>query len=464
MRTETGMLGQLFFRPSLLAYSNCLLFLVILLLSLPSQAMESMSLNLQDALHRALQNNASLAASRQRVEEMAASVRQASGRLLPQIRATSNVMRSDSPNFVFGSKLLQQNITAADFSPASLNNPSSVTNWQHRIEVRAPVWQGGSLWAMRRASEQQSHAARQASEAATQDVLFAVIRAYSLSLQADAMVQAAREALAAAKAHEQSTENLLRRGMAIQSDAMDAQVHLLQAQVHLHKSLDARDDARDQLRRLLNLPPETRLELQPIAGIPFSLSNMNQAIMLGLSHRPELQAKQAEEKAADAGIHQTTGAFLPHFSIVAATEWNNGNASPAHRNTAIGGIMEWNLFAGGSNKAAKDAAIARKARIALELEDLRYQIRNEITQAWRAMVEAKQRLTTEIKAEHQARESLRIQRLRHRHGLSKTSDLLTAQAQVDATRAARIRARYDALLAQAYVLRVTGLLTPEVWQ
>ena len=62
---------------------------------------------------------------------------------------------------------------------------------------------------------------------------------------------------------------------------------------------------------------------------------------------------------------------------------------------------------------------------------------------------------------YEAGEALRIVDLRHRQGLEKTVDLLTAQGRLDESRAGLIDAGFDVELAQARLLLVTGQLNEE---
>ncbi|MDX8407899.1 MAG: TolC family protein, partial [Mariprofundaceae bacterium] len=135
-----------------------------------------------------------------------------------------------------------------------------------------------------------------------------------------------------------------------------------------------------------------------------------------------------------------------------------------NRNTTIGATVSMNLFAGGSDRARVRAAEAERIGLELQIEDKQQQIENEVRQAWRSLNTAEQRYRSETVALQQTSESLRIKALRHAQGLEKTSDLLDAQVRLDTSRVARIRARYDVMIAKAALLLAAGTLNEEVVQ
>jgi len=87
-----------------------------------------------------------------------------------------------------------------------------------------------------------------------------------------------------------------------------------------------------------------------------------------------------------------------------------------------------------------------------------------VRRAWLMLDESKARDVSEAEALKQSEESLRIKSLRYAQGLSKTSDLLDAQVQVDSTRLSSIRARYDVTIAQAALQLAAGTLNEGVIQ
>lgn len=443
--------------------SRSFLAALALLAPLPLQAAQAVSLDLQQAVERALAANPGLAASQAQVDASEALRRSALGAMLPRVDTGLHVARSDSPITAFGAKLLQQRFSQQDFDPARLNQPNAITNYQTTLRLTLPVYQGGALRSTLAMREHNSRAATADYGSTKQRLLYNVIAAFARAQRAAAMLAARRQAERAAAAHFEATRALRRRGLAIDSDVLTAKVHLLDAGVAVRQAEDEQANALDGLRVLLNLEPGTPLQLQGQGALveeqARSLADWQE---MALNHRPDMQALRARLDAARAGIGVARAGFRPHISLMAQEEWNNDVPALKHRFATVGGVLQFNAFAGGADKAKVEAAQAAAARLNYALAEQRQRIRAEVAAAWRALRESRARLLARQQGEQQSREALRILTLRHKAGLEKTADLLAAQARLDAARADTIHARFDVIVADARLYLAAGLLTPEV--
>jgi len=446
----------------------------MMLIAAPALAVEPLHINLHQAVKHALENNKLLQADHERLNEADASVQAASGRLMPSIKAASGVSRSNSPMSNFGGKLLQQRFTAADFAVSSLNNPAYLTNYRSSLTLQAPLYQGGRQWAAKEKAEQSQQAAEFEFKLSRQQLTFAVIQAYSNTFRLNTREQAARSALDAAEQHLQQTRSLLDRGLAIQSDVLDARAHVSDTRLALLQVRNARLRAMDELGRLLgHSASEQGLELtaEPVLGNKWMRESTqlegNQEMLSGhslddiIEQHPQLAALKRQLKAEQAGIREASAGLLPQVGLVATQEWNNNTPIPSHPNSSIAAEVSMNLFAGGSDLAARRGAQARFTALQYRLQDQRQLLHNDLAQASRQLREAQ----TEVEARHdsleQARESLRILNLRMQQGLEKSTDVLDAQTRADQAVARDIDARFKLIVSRAGLLLAAGRLTPE---
>lgn len=442
------LLGTLFLAPPALAFAG---------------TVPGLSLNLQQAIHRALQDNRLLLAENARLDEAAARVQQADGNLLPRLYAASSVTRSNSPMNTFADKLLQQRVTSVDFVPANLNNPSYLTNYRDSLTLEAPIYQGGKMWAAKKRAEQSEQATRNEVSLARQQVMFAVIQAYSNVFRLQSREKAAQSAYNAAADHLKQTAELFDRGIAIQSDVLDAQAHLSDMQLTLTQTHNARLGAMDDLLRLLGLPSSTNsLTLQGAPDLQLHGISENAPIDSLVAQHPKLAALKHQLDAAKAGISEASAGLRPNVGLVATQEWNNSTFSPRHPNTTLGAEVSINLFAGGSDIAARHAAEARFVHLQYQLQDEKQVLRNALSNAWRQLHEAQEAAAARHDTLRQTTESLRIQNLRFGQGLEKSSDVLDAQTRNDRAVANDIDARFNLIVSRAALLLAAGRLTPEV--
>lgn len=433
-----------------------LLMFIAAMLAMPWKLQAGEAMSLRQSVALALSHNRMLGMAEQQQQVAEAGRQQATAALLPRIDVQTGVARSNSPLMVFGSKLQQQNVTAADFNPVTLNHPSYTSLYTTRLGLTMPLFAGGANWAGRRQSAHQAEASAHELQYRRQQVIFQTVAAYLRAKQAEASLAAGERAVEAARRRFEDAKALNRRGMALKSDVMDAEVHLLQSRLKLDAAKAELDNSRDALSRVLGVEMQAKSLAEP--GIELQVRDADALLQQALKGRSDLLAMQEKEKAAEAGVSVSRAGMLPHVELMAQQEWNDSRWGLGNRNTTIGANVHLNLFAGGADRARMRAAEAKLISSQLRLEDQRVAIANEVRQAWRSLKLAEQRLASETRAETQTSESLRIRSLRHRQGLEKTSDLLAAQARFDQARLNRIQAQYDVELARAALLLAAGRL------
>jgi len=420
--------------------------------------------SLRQSVAYALHNNRLLAADASSVEQAKAGQDQAYGNFMPRIDWSTGVVRTDSPSNYFGTKLNQRKITAAAFNPTFLNNPGYINNYQSRLNLSMPIYQGGALWAGKKQADHQLEASSLNHDFMQQQVIFQTISAYVRSRQTHRAIDAMNTALSAAEKRYQDTQALQKRGVLIDSDVMDAHVHLLRTRLKLKQAENAYASAMDHLQRVLGLADNTHVAASEEPALADRRFGLKDAVAKALSMRSDMKGLEQSHQALQAGVDATKAAFLPHVSLVAGQEWNASTLSLKNRNTMIGATVSMNLFAGGSDRAKMRATQAKLTALELQISDHKQQIRNEVANAWRMLDESRARDESEHEALKQSEESLRIKSLRYEQGLTKTSDLLDAQSLVDQTRLSAIGAKYDVTISKAALLFAMGMLSEEVIQ
>jgi len=457
-----------FFWPKKPAYIY--VFISILMTSPAAQAGEHTSpaypsvrnITMKDAVMLALDRNRSLRIADQRRQQAQDNADAVTGKLMPHIDAVYASSRSDSPINVFGTKLLQKRFSASDFAISNLNNPDALNNYHTDVSIVVPVYQGGALWAGKRASEASAKSARWNYIAERQNTVLHVIQAFAQLKELQAERHAAGKALAAARDHLADTEALKRRGLAIISDVMDAKSHMLEAGVTLDSVSHAVASAQDQLRLLLGLPTDAKVSTSGSIQLALSDQSRDAWLKSAVRHHPVLHVEKQRLDTARARADVAEAPFLPAINLHATEEWNSNTVTPKNANFTIDAEVRFNLFSGGSDKARLHAARAATVARELELEDIRQAIHNRVLAAWRSLQEAKNRLTASKQVLRQSLESLRIRKLREQQGLEKSSDVLDAQSRADQARAKAIHARYALVIAKAQLLAEAGQLNPEV--
>ena len=452
----------MFFCTSISLFRYVIIFTAISLV-MPLLATGAEVTSLKESISYAIDHNRMLAVSASRVERAEAGVDMATGRMLPRVDISSGFSRTNSPLGSFGSKLQQQRITTADFSPAVLNQPGYVNNYQSRLGLTMPLF-SGSDWASRASARESADASALEFEFHKQQLIYQTIAAYAHARQALAQVGARKHAVKAAEKRWQDAQALQKRGMAIKSDVMDAHVHVLRSRVALGEAESAYAATLESLRLILGMNEGSVLNAFDEPKLNFSAEPVEQMLEHYEIRRSDLRALQNRLEASSYDYRQSQAAYLPRVDLMAAQEWNNEKFGLRNRNTMVGINVTMNLFSGGEDLARVRAATEGRVTLELQVADKRQQIANEIRQASRSLNMAEQRYQSESEAFKQTTESLRIKSLRHAQGLEKTSDLLDAQVKADASEMAYIRAKYDLIVAKAALLLAAGTLDQGVVQ
>jgi outer membrane protein TolC len=421
-------------------------------------------LDIHSGVRLALKQSPALMASEMRISSADADLATARAALFPHVDVRATAMKTDSPLNVFGTKLLQQSVTAGDMAINTLNNPNAVTNFQNSVSASYPLFAGGAISGRIDQAQYGLDARMHASVMRRQNVIYQVIRSFAALEAARAMKTVATQAVKSSEEHLRVASALLARGMVVKSDMLNAKVHLEDSQLATIAATNAEARSLDDIRALLNLGSTHALKIREGIAIHAPDHSLAQLTETALHKRPDLLALRAQVSAAQAGSTVARAGMLPHVNLVASEQWNDPHWRLQHPNYEIAAMVDLNLFAGGRDKAAMDKAQAEHSRLEFEITDKTRQIENDVADAYRGLHEADQRLVSRQQALAQAQESLRITEARFKAGLERMADLLQAQTQRDQARAEVIQARFDRVTTRARLYLATGQLTPEVLQ
>ena len=154
--------------------------------------------------------------------------------------------------------------------------------------------------------------------------------------------------------------------------------------------------------------------------------------------------------------------FGPKVGLFGSTERDAmALGGPSGTNWTAGARLEFNIFAGGAQKARVAEAAANENKAKHNVEWFRSGVQMEVRKAYLDGNAAAQRAAAARDAAEQAKESLRIVQNRYEAGLTTVTELLRAQtAQLDAT-TGYLAALQDWQVAGAQLERAAGVLTPE---
>ena len=348
-------------------------------------------LRLEEALARAERaaypNRIAAGETRTRAAEALAPLRG----ILPSLRLESGYLRTTDPLNAFGFTLRQRSVTAAAFAPARLNDPAAIGDVMTGLVLEQPLF-NADAWLGRRAARS-AQAAQAASEQWTRaSTAMLVYRQYWGAVLAVEQVRTLEAAAAAAQAHVNQAESLVRQGMATRSDALLASVKAGETAALLLRARSDAGLARRSLAVLMGDPSDT------VFTVPDSLPGGERvrvlaALAAGDSAPPAVRAdviaaKRARDASA-ADARRAVALYLPRLNGFGRIDWNDPDTPFGGTSSwSLGVMLSWSPFAGASELAGIRAAGGRKASATAMADAALAQASLELHQASEALVVA----------------------------------------------------------------------------
>ncbi len=433
-------------------------------------------LSFDQAWQSALKQTPEMLVSRAQLAEAQGAVNAAYGHLLPNLQAFYTASGSDSGLNVFGMKLNQGRATFDDFgagefnptvpsslfiAPDNLNNPGWTRNYQTKLELQIPIYNGGKARGYLAQAKAYLNAAQHGDELARQQLTLEVLKAYEGVRTAQAFVAVAEKAVVAAESYAELTDKLFVRGVVARNDQLRARLNLSDVRLRQSEAATYLAKAYDRLRILVGIEGE-----QPIAVVDrlqVALPEGDLAALRAqmLQQNPGLRALGEKVDAGQAEVKIAHADYLPHFNVLLSREWNNPDLElGGHSSNTVSGVLSWNLFNFGTRQGTVDQANARLSQQVAHLNQARNQLRLQVDAAWRDVALAAERVKVRKLAITQAEEAERLELLRYEKGVSTMTELLTIQAQLDKARSDLVAAHYQQIMQRAGLLLALGRLTP----
>jgi outer membrane protein TolC len=426
----------------------------------PSSAVQAPSLTLRQAIEQALGKNPDASMAQADLKAAKAGVTQARTGLLPRLNFAEDISRGNDPVYVFGTRLRQQQFTAADFALNSLNKPTPIGNFATRF---SGSWMLFSWFG----TQEQIHGARFAagsaaamSDEANQAIVLRVVQAYQAVLYAQRRVDVAQHEQATAEALLADAKTKVRAGLAVDSDMLSAQVNLSERQEARIAAEGDTDVAWAELEAAMGADTSSpRATLQPIEARSFPDGVLTDDIASALKARPDLNALRQQTSGHSAAAKSARDSLAPTVSAYGNWELDNPNFTGGGGNNWIAGVqLNLDIL-----PLAKRAQLAqeRAAQQKAEAQERagEQQIRLAVNRAWTEHHTAERIVATAQASMEQSAESLRIVQNRYKAGLATMTDLLRAE---DAQRRSQNdywRAVFGNTVAYAALMYSTGTLT-----
>jgi outer membrane protein len=418
-------------------------------------------LTLGEAMLLALQHNPVLKAAGMTTETAEADLAKARARFLPTVNFSETYNFSDRPSQVFMSKLNQRVFTAQDFLLNNLNNPNAYGNFQTGLLMRQPLFQAGEAYLGYKQAQLGREMAAAYILSARQQLLFQVTQAYFGLQLAQANLAVVQQAHRTATEHLHIAQTRFKAGTVVHSDVLSAQVHLAKLTQEEMTAASQVKIAQSALGTVLGLPEAGERPLAPApkeaAPLPERLNDLKQTAQ---EKRPDLRQLELAARVAQQEYSKARLNYLPRVHVVAEYDVDQrrlfGNSADSY---TVMALLNFNLFNGLADLAKVRETRAKESQARDYKRDLEDRVRHQVTEAIQNLKTAHARLKVAKTAVAQAREGLRLIRLRYQSGLTILVDLLNGEDAAKNAELSQVAALFDTYLAQAGLELALGTIS-----
>ena len=407
-------------------------------------------ITLQQALDLARRNSQVLQVAGQQVEQSRAALREQQAALYPDLNFQMDASRSVTAGGELQLRAAQRRLnsrangTGQPAPQAGTNFGSNSLNSTLQLSYNLDLF--GGRRANIRAAEEQLRLRELDVERQAEQLRFDTAEAYYNLQNADGQVAIRQASVRNAQQSLRDAEALERAGVGTRFAVLQAQANLANEVQQLSVARRDQRVAQRRLAEILNISQSANLTAaDPVEQAGAWRLSLEESIVQAFKNRPELEQQLVQRDISKQQRRAIQAGRYPQVNVSAA--YNVLGQDPDDPNPyaargwadgySVRASLTWSIFDGG---AANARARQREADITIaesRFDQLRNQVRREVEQAYFGLESSFENIETSEAGVLQAREALRLARLRFQAGVGTQTDVI--QAETDLTRAERNR-------------------------
>lgn len=408
------------------------------------------AISLEQALELARRNNRQLQVALLTLERSQANLREAQAAEYPTLSVQAGL--NSRGNDLLSNSGNNTTSNAGNSQISELLNQlngqggGSSTALSGTVELSYNLYTAGARTARIRGAEEQLRFDQLDYERISEQLRLDVSNDYYNLQDADEQVRINRAAVTNAEASLRDAQALEQAGVGTRFAVLQFQVQLANANQNLTNSLSQQQIARRQLANRLSIAQSANViaaDAVEIAGL-WNLS-VEESIIQAFQNRAELQQQLARRNIAEQNRRIALADNRP--TVALSTNYNVSDTFNDEQSFgddySLGANVRWNLYDGG---AARSRARAEEANIAIaetNFADTRNQVRFEVEEAYSNLQSNLANIQTASVALEQAREALRLARLRFQAGVGTQTDVISAENDLTEAEGNRVSAILD---------------------
>lgn len=414
---------------------------------------DTLTISKKEIVQKANDKNLQLQIANQAYKSAQADYRQSNALFLPSISASHTAISTTNPLMAFGSKLNQEVLTASDFNPALLNNPSATQNYATKIEVLQPLINVDGLYG-RQAAKSKMEAFQLQTERTGEYLALEVNKSFMQLQLAYKAVKVLEKANKTAEANLKLIENYFKQGILQKTDVLSVQVRVGEIKNQLQYAKSNVQNASDYLAFLLNEDNNNKV-YKPLEELDNTIAiSSSNAIISG--NRKDILAMDKSSEAYAKMYQSSKMNFLPTLNAFGSYELYDDKLFGTNaQGYLVGAQLSWKVFDGYKSIGKMEKAKAEFQKATAENQQYKSQSQLELNKTNRQLKDAENKVNLEKLALEQSQEAYRIRSNRFAQGLEKTTDLLQAETQMFQKELELLQAVFEYDFTQEYLQFLT---------
>jgi outer membrane protein TolC len=328
--------------------------------------------------------------------------------------------------------------------------------------VSVPIFSGFILQSQKASARYLADAAKLDADKDREAVIQNTVDAYSNLYKSQQAVLLVQENLKQQQQRVTDFSNLEKNGIMARNDLLKAQLQASNVEVSLLEAESNLKLANISMNLLLGLPESTELAIDMNAfdqQVPAGAKAVTEWEVLALQNRKDAAALGLREKAADANIKATKGAYYPSVALTGgyvALDIPNFVTVTNAVNAGIG--VKYNASSLWKNGSKVAAAKVELQQVKVNEEMLTDNIHIAVNRAYQDYLVNQKKIDMYQTAIDQSEENYKIVKNKQENNLATTTDLLEADVANVQAKLNRAFAKADAMVSYTKLLETAGLL------
>ncbi|NJO67247.1 MAG: TolC family protein [Leptolyngbyaceae cyanobacterium RM1_405_57] len=402
-------------------------------------------ITLEQAIDLAIRNNRELQVSRLELERNQAALQEALAANLPTLNLTSNLTFQENTQ-------QQQDTALQDLLDQLQGGQGGNTQSEDddvnvvlggALELNYTLFTSGRRPALIEAAEGQVRFQELQVEAQEEQLRLDVINNYYDLQETDEQVRIREAALDQALQSLRDAEALERAGVGTRFDVLQSQVDVANARQQLTQALSQRQIARRQIVQTLSLAQSVEVAAaDPVEVADLWDLSLEETIVLAVRNRAELEQQLVQRGISDAQRRAALSQLGPQVSLFATYDVQDtlNQDETVQDSYQFGARLNLSLFDGGVARAQANQEEANIAIAETNFAAQRNQVRFDVESAYSNLQANFENIQTASLALEQAREALRLARLRFQAGVGTQTDVLISQTDLTEAEFNRVQA------------------------